>query len=611
MAGLTREQLEEMGAQPVGLTAQQLQSQGARPLDGFGTIAKAQEPQKSLGQKVLDAGTSVANFFGAKGISEQFGADIARAQAPQDQKNLIAYPSFKQVAGSALQTGANFIPGAGTGASLATKVGMGAATGYAMDVGSKLQDPNRSVSKSLIPGIGTAIGGALPLAGAAFKLGNSASAAKKLANNLEKSNLRMTPVEQQKLKANGKDIVDWLSHKKIVGTPDRRYTKVVELYDDMERQITRKVDGSGVSYSKSEIIERLKNIPQKYYDNLSEYDGVINKVERIINTLDNTRGDAISASAVNTMKRKEWQNAYNKNNSDVINEISDEVGHVLKELLDEKIDGLQSLNKEYGMTIAAKRQLFKASTRNQAGVFTRAAGVVGGTAIGGALGGGLGAGAGAYAGDKIANALATPLRSAAGAAAQVGSEAIKSLPLRGVVQPARKALLQGLQQGRGPAEAPPETPLQPELQSELSPPDTTTMGTRVNDDGSITTKGPFSGKEFTIDPNAVGGTVKSVAKLAPRIKSLLKAEPPYSLFKGLEVFVTAYDDGFKKIPQGFDSKNDFEGALRGYLEKFGFDTSDLKNSVDLARASAEILRLADESPELLRDALGRFIKKTQ
>jgi len=607
MSGLTREQLEQMGAQPVGLTAQQLQSQGASPLDGFAKVTEAQQAKKPLGQKVLDAGTSVANFFGAKGISEQFGADIARARAPEDQKNLINYPSFKQVGGSALQLGANFIPGAGAGASLATKVGIGAATGYAMDVGSKLQE-NRS--NAFVPGLGTAIGAGLPLAAAAFNLGNTASAAKKLATSMEKANLRMTPVEQQKLKTNGKDIVDWLSHKKIIGTPEQRYGKVVELYDDMERQITRKVDGSGVSYSKSEIMNRLKNIPQKYYDNLSEYDGVVSKVERLINTLDNTRGDTISASAVNKMKRNEWQNAYNKNNSDVINEVSDEVGHILKELLDEKIDGLQALNKEYGMTIATKRQLFKAASRNQAGVFTRAAGFAGGTALGGVLGGPAGAAAGAYAGDKIANTLATPLRSTLGAGAQLGAEAIRRLPLRGQVQPLRKALQQGLQQARGPEEAPSETPPQPELQSQSSS-DPITLGTRVNDDGSITTVGPFSGKEFTIDPNAVGGTVKNIAKLTPRIKELIKAEPPYALFKGLRAFVNAYDDDFKNIPKGFDSKNDFEGALRGYLEQFGFDTSDLTNPIDLARASAEILRIADEAPELLRDALGRFIKKQQ
>lgn len=72
----------------------------------------------------------------------------------------------KQVVGSAVQTAANFIPGAGKGANLATKVAVGAGTGYAYDVGSKLQNKDKTVGEAIKPGVGTIVGGSIPVASA-------------------------------------------------------------------------------------------------------------------------------------------------------------------------------------------------------------------------------------------------------------------------------------------------------------------------------------------------------------------------------------------------------------------------------------------------------------
>lgn len=131
-----------------------------------GQPSSSTQPQTAFTDKVLGAAQGVSDFFGANGITQQFGADIARATVPQDQKNLITYPSGKQVIGSAIQTGANFLPGAGVGANLATKVGVGAATGYAFDVGSKLQSGAENPG---MPGVGTALGAGLPIAGAVLR----------------------------------------------------------------------------------------------------------------------------------------------------------------------------------------------------------------------------------------------------------------------------------------------------------------------------------------------------------------------------------------------------------------------------------------------------------
>src|SRR3990167_1446691 len=111
----------------------------------------------------------VADFFGAKGITEQFGADIARARAPEAEKGFVEYPKMKEVVGSAVQFGANFLPGAGVGAGLARKTAVGLGTGYAFDVGSQLQSGQE---KPLTPGVGTVVGGALPGVGAGVGYAN-------------------------------------------------------------------------------------------------------------------------------------------------------------------------------------------------------------------------------------------------------------------------------------------------------------------------------------------------------------------------------------------------------------------------------------------------------
>lgn len=123
---------------------------------------------KSLGQKILDVGTGVSNFLGGKGVADTFGSEIAKMGKSQQEKDIISaeQPSLKETIGSGVQLGANFLPGAGIGVSLGRKALVGAGTGYAIDVGSKLQNKEQSVGSSLTPGIGTAVGTTLPVAGA-------------------------------------------------------------------------------------------------------------------------------------------------------------------------------------------------------------------------------------------------------------------------------------------------------------------------------------------------------------------------------------------------------------------------------------------------------------
>lgn len=130
----------------------------------FADVSSAPKEQKSLGQKVLDVGTGVSNFFGGKGVSDLIGASLAKATAKPEEKKFIEFPKAREVVGSAIQLGANFLPGAGIGATLGRKALVGAGTGLALDVGSQLQDKDKKIT-DVRPGIGTAIGGLLPVGG--------------------------------------------------------------------------------------------------------------------------------------------------------------------------------------------------------------------------------------------------------------------------------------------------------------------------------------------------------------------------------------------------------------------------------------------------------------
>lgn len=141
------------------------------------TPAPTQAP--SLMDNIGNAAQGVSNFIGAKGIADEFGSTLAELAAPNKTvANRVEEPSLKNVVGSAIQTGANLIPGGaevdavkGIASPLiktAAKVSLGAATGYGIDTGSKLQNNDPTAGQ---PGIVTLAGAALPVAGEVVKPG--------------------------------------------------------------------------------------------------------------------------------------------------------------------------------------------------------------------------------------------------------------------------------------------------------------------------------------------------------------------------------------------------------------------------------------------------------
>jgi hypothetical protein len=417
----------------------QLRAQGLTPEE----IAHQQKSNKlTLGKALKNTATkaadAVTDFIGARPIADTFGAEIARAQADTpEEKNYTSStaPSLKKVTGSALQTGSLLIPTGGiargasklatplvgkTAANIAGKGAAGATVGYGLDVGKNLQGDG----PELRPGAATAIGAALPILSSILGL-----SIKSAPRKLEEINLRLTPVERQNLQKSGKDIASYLSKKRLVGTPSQRYARVNTLYDDMEKQVQDTITKSGKVFSKTQVLKELDEIPEQFTNDpelFTEATNVINRYKQVILDKHSTQ---IDAAVINEFKRNLFKRAYAANSSDVVSDARLAMGGYFKKMLDDNIDGLQSLNKEYGYLIAAKRALFKASSRPELGLVGKLTGAAAGTAIGTGLGGAAGAAAGALLGPQVGKiALGTLPRSAAGATLQTISQSLQKLP---------------------------------------------------------------------------------------------------------------------------------------------------------------------------------------
>ena len=407
-------------------------------------IAKYSEGSKGTLSRFAEG---VTKFVGAEGIKEQYGASIARQklkmEGKEDVANFVENPSLKKVVGSAIQTGANFIPGAGTGSSLLAKTALGAGTGYAMDVGANLQ-LDRDVPRSLQPGIGTVVGGALPSLGKIIGyLGKDKTAG--MARILEEINMRLTPVEKQNLEKKGDDIAKFLAQKKITGSPEVRSSKLNVLYDDMERQVQNMVDKVKVTIPSTQLIDDLKKIPDTFLDDPELQAEANNTIGRLIQSLSEKRGDNLSLGAINNLKRNYMKRAFAKNATDVLSDSRLAIANTLNGILRKNVKGLASLNDEYGKIIASRRILQKASTRSEIGLVGKLTGASVGGLIGNAVGGPVGGAVGVAMAQPVGKAVAgTATRSTLGAGLQSISDIagfVEKIPTDQAGNISKKALI--------------------------------------------------------------------------------------------------------------------------------------------------------------------------
>src|SRR3990167_8399652 len=148
-------------------------------VNDFKNKYSVEEPETSFLEKTSNV---LDTIFGGGKVGEAIGTEIAKIKAKPEEKEFVTpRPSLGEIAGSALQSAALFIPG-GTiakgltggiralglakGASALGKIGSGLLAGEAFDVALNLQQ-GKTGRDALTPGLGTLIGGGLPAASVA------------------------------------------------------------------------------------------------------------------------------------------------------------------------------------------------------------------------------------------------------------------------------------------------------------------------------------------------------------------------------------------------------------------------------------------------------------
>ena len=320
--------------------------------------------QEGIGQKILNAGTAVTNFLGGKNVAETYGAEIAKLGATPQEKQYITQPGVKETLGSALQLGANFIPGAGSGAGLATKVAIGAGTGYAFDVGSKLQK-DVPVSEALKPGIGTAIGGGLPLAAAAIKpvtkiigrlfkglgsglSGVSSESIDQIASNpkaaQEVSDIIKKTGNERVLENNARTIVNGVS--KVRQEARATYGKAVQELKATD--IAQKTFRDSVSQSLDKIGSIVKNGERKLTTAEFDNPAMLKKASTLINKLSTTNLDGY---ALNKLQNEIENSAFKTTGVDAqrlaFNAFVRDLSSSVKTAINQSTNKLDTINKAF------------------------------------------------------------------------------------------------------------------------------------------------------------------------------------------------------------------------------------------------------------------------
>lgn len=230
----------------------------------------------------------------------------------------------------------------------------------------------------------------------------------KQANALREKNLRLSPLQKEKLNSKIEGITNYLAKNKVKGNPEQQYTFMSNKLNEMEKQVQGVISKSGKTYTKDEVIKTIAEIPNNYateFDNPEVYDQLVKKSEKFIEYLTKNFGDEIPASKLNQFKRAYSKNGFNRAGDAISNEASLAIGDSLYSKILADIPELSKINDEYSTVILGKKILGKALGRNELGMMGNIASTIGGTIVGSAVGGPAGSVAGAIVGPKIGKAI--------------------------------------------------------------------------------------------------------------------------------------------------------------------------------------------------------------
>lgn len=332
-------------------------------------IKQSQVKPKTGMEKSGKVGETLGSIFGGNKIGEAIGTGVARrdVESGKNEMDLVDYsslspqaierlrakgvpvteeeqraeiaqgikgPSGKEIAGDVAQIGLNFVGGGAAkglkGVGLAKKVATGAGIGYGYDVSTGLKDGD-SVGKSLVPGVGTAIGGAIPLVGAGLNAAGKATS--KLANktvdkltpdsaSIMDRVARLKPTDATKFKKlAGKSHGEYLRETGNFGTPDKiieseakKFSKSVKSVDNTLAKLKGNFKDGSIDDALNGILDKAKNTSGANVK--SPY------LKRVTELLNKNNEVGLSMTEINEVKRlfeKNVKLGYNKlTNGDMV-----------------------------------------------------------------------------------------------------------------------------------------------------------------------------------------------------------------------------------------------------------------------------------------------------
>lgn len=273
---------------------------------------------------------------------------------------------------------------------------MGATYGGLSGLSTGLQEDKKlgGLAKSTAIGAGTgaAIGGAFSAIGyGVSKLHKVApkaqSAAGKKSEDIYRKVLKMTPVEQAREKAQGKNTPRLLKELGVTGDMEKIAEKVQQTLDGKEDELTAllaKRAKQGAVVSVDDLEKAATKSLEKYRPHLSEYSNIKKKVEDILANARLNYGDIIGVDDANRIKRALWKDAYSVSGAEVVNDAVYEAGSAVRGLIEKAIPDrdVAGMNKGIGELVVAAKQIAKSATRLQSGKMSSRLGAI----IGGVIG---------------------------------------------------------------------------------------------------------------------------------------------------------------------------------------------------------------------------------
>lgn len=251
-------------------------------------------------------------------------------------------------------------------------------------------------------------------------------AAGKIAQNLEKMNLRLTPKQKMLLEREGNETIDFLTRNKITGSPEQRLQKMDKIYNSFEKKVQSELTKSGKTYPKEELVKKIQAIPEKYateFDSPEVFDNLTKLSKSLAKYVQTNFKGEVPIEKLNAFKRSFAKSARNKMGDQVLNEARDALSDTLYAEILQDVPALQAINNQYKHVIRGRKLLEAAVGRKQLGWLGNLISVGSGASLGGAIGGPVGGTVGAVVGPAVARTVAgTSARSRAGAALQTLSE---------------------------------------------------------------------------------------------------------------------------------------------------------------------------------------------